>query len=76
MTITRDGKTYELTTVELAEAYHEVKCLNDIDDVMEFADMCDDNYKGQPYIDDIRNDPDFAVEVARVYRRHRNDADD
>lgn len=76
MTIIRDGKTYELTMAELGMAYTECQKLNDIDDVMEFADMCDDMRKGQPYIDDIRSDPDFAYEVARRYRDYRNDDDD
>lgn len=76
MTIIRDGKTYELTPAELGMAYREVQRLNDIDDVMEFADMCDDMRKGQPYIDDIRSDPDFAYEVAKKYRQYCNDTND
>ena len=75
MTIIRDGKTYELTDVELAQAYRECQRLNDIDDVMDFADMCDDNRKGQPYISCIHDDPDFAAEVAKRYREYRNDDD-
>ena len=76
MTIIRDGKTYELTMAELAQAYTECQHLNDIDDVLDFAEMCNDNYEGQPYIYTIDNDPDFAEAVARRYREYRNDTDD
>jgi len=75
MIITRNGIDIELTKTELMLAFDEAQHLIDIDDVLYFADICDDNYKGQPYIDLIR-DPDVADEVARRYRDYRNDEDD
>ena len=76
MTIIRDGKTYELTMAELAQAYTECQHLNDIDDVLDFAEMCNENYEGQPYITAIEQNPAFVDAVAHRYRDYRNDSDD
>lgn len=72
MTITRNiagvKLTIELTPLELNAAYYEERDKLDYGDVLTFADMCDDNYKGQPYIDTIR-DHEVAKLVAAEYRR-------
>ena len=67
MIIKRNHMEIELTPNELLAAYYEQQHLFDLSDVETFADMCDDNYKGQPYINDIR-DPAVAEEVAKKYR--------
>ena len=74
MTITRNGTSIELTPEEVLAAYFEQQHIFDVSDVGLFADMCDDNYADQTYVDLIR-DPDVAEEVALKYREYLDNDD-
>ena len=79
MKITREinGETVDIWLLpeEINQAYYIEQYKLAVSDAYLFADICDDMYTGQPYIDVIRKDPDFVHAVAEDYRNRLDYSD-